>query len=93
MGHPDTYCERIDGYAERLADDTERAEEALRREGEKRADELNEITKRIRLATVDGDFVFQIVSTLVCKARDERTMHSLDLDMLEDAICDLGGVS
>lgn len=82
--------ERRDGWAMRLADEAEKAEEAIRREGERRADEINEITKRIRLATVDADFVFQIVATMVSAARDQGTMHSFDLEMLEEAICDLG---
>lgn len=91
MNHPDAFIERIDGFANRLADEAEKAEEEIRRAGERRADEISEITKRIRLATVDSAFVYAIVSTLVCKARAERTMHTMDLDMLEEAIYDLGG--
>lgn len=89
----DTYCQRIDGYANKLADERDRADEQARLAGERRADEIAEINRRIRLLEVDDSVMFQIVTTLVCKARDEGTMHTIDLDAIEEAICDLGGVA
>ena len=68
----------------------EEFEEDLRRLAELRADDLSAVCHRIRQMHIDTDTAYAILSTLVCRAREKDSVHTYDLDAIEEAMERLG---